>query len=239
MCRFMHHVCRLMRRTPVSRRHAPLPGQSADDADELSAMSEAQLGSDELGRLSSSIEVTRRPTKPYRSSSSDAHAEVLVRDSDAVASVFYPEQRTIGALLSTADGGCSALCYVLQALCVGYGALNLTVAHTQAKHADMAEPNAQLYVGVGLGGLAWASLALVIGSARDALRSGGALEQLKVGEVMISEKDGTTLCGGAWVWVRSACSGCCSACSGSRRASSSCCRSDTPRCRRSSGLCLC
>ena len=43
-------------------------------------------------RLSSSVEVGKRTTS-LRSPSTDAAQEVLARDSDAVASVFYPEQR--------------------------------------------------------------------------------------------------------------------------------------------------
>ena len=176
-----------MRRTPVARRHAPLPGQSADDT-ALASMSE--LGSDELNQLNP--DAGKHP-KPARSTSTDAAQEVLVRDSDAVASVFYPEQRWLGALLSTADGGSSVLCYLVQAVCVGNGVfLLLTYAQSLAAVASMPEPNALLYVTAGLC-FGWAALALVVGSARDALRSGGALEQLKVGQVMISEKDGATL----------------------------------------------
>ena len=179
--------------------YAPVQPQSPADnaAVELDAALDhalSEFGSDELGRLSSSVEMMKRPTKPSRFSSSDAHAEVLARDSDAVASVFYPEQRWIGALLSTADGGSSVLYYLLQALCVGGGvSMLLTYAHFMAELASMAEPNALLYVFAGLCALAWAVLTLVLGSARDALRSGGALEQLEVGQVMISEKDGKTL----------------------------------------------
>eukprot|EP01050_Picozoa_sp_SAG11_P054660 SAG11_NODE_32977_length_279_cov_2.594444_1_plen_87_part_01 len=60
------------------------------------------------------------------------HVEVvLAQDSDAVASVFPPEQKAIGALLNVvhgADGGEAAgrpslLCYAAQALCMGCGAL--------------------------------------------------------------------------------------------------------------------
>jgi hypothetical protein len=58
-------------------------------------------------------------TKLLRSTSTDEVAEVLACDSDAVPSVFYSEQRWIGALLSTANGGSSVMCYILQAACVG------------------------------------------------------------------------------------------------------------------------
>eukprot|EP01043_Picozoa_sp_COSAG02_P128664 COSAG02_NODE_66153_length_256_cov_0.656051_1_plen_75_part_10 len=44
---------------------------------------------------------------------------VLARDSNAVLTTFFPEQRKIGAMLSTADGGSSVICYVLQSICVG------------------------------------------------------------------------------------------------------------------------
>jgi hypothetical protein len=122
---------------------------------------------------------------------------VLARDSDAVFSVFYPEQRWIGKLLSTADGGSSALCYVLQAVCVVLGVLQLlTGAAMFAEMAGMLAPNPLLHVSMTLGGIAYFPLALVIGSARKALQPGGALEQLKVGEAMISEQDSTTL----WRW---------------------------------------
>jgi hypothetical protein len=100
----------------------------------------------------------------------------------------------IGALLSSADGGSSALCYVLQALCVGSAVyFLLTNAQAFADMAGMAEPNALLYVFPVPNSLAYVFLVLVITSARDALRSGGALEQLKVGEIKISENDSAML----------------------------------------------
>ena len=155
------------------------------------AMSE--FGSDELGRLSSSVEVTK-PRQSTHSSSSDAAQEVLARDSDAVVSVFYPEQRWIGALLSTADGGFGAVYYFAQAECLGLCAIQvLALAPGTAAAAGLPEPNALLYVHAALMGIMSVALTFIIGSARSALRSGGALEQLKVGEVTISEKDGTTL----------------------------------------------
>ena len=106
----------LVRRLDSGAERAPRRAEPGLDAALDHAMSE--FGSDELGRLSSSVEV-KRPAKPWRSTSTDATQEALARDSDAVPSVFYAEQRRIGALLSSADGGSSALCYVLQALCVG------------------------------------------------------------------------------------------------------------------------
>jgi hypothetical protein len=119
---------------------------------------------------------------------------ILERDSDAVTSVFHPEQRKIGALLSTADGGSSPLCYAVQAACAGMAVMNfIGVAQMQAKKAGMAQPNMLLYISAVLNGLTWLPLALIVGSARDALRSGGALDQLKVGEVKIGAKDSSTL----------------------------------------------
>jgi hypothetical protein len=122
----------------------------------------------------------------------------LARDANTstVPSAFYPEQRQLGALLSTAS---SAPCYGMQATCVAFG-VNVTgllpwagKAQSDADMVGMAEPNDLLYVSAILLGLGFASLALVVASARYALRPGGALEQLKAGEAMISEKDGTTL----------------------------------------------
>ena len=63
-----------------------------------------------------------RRRKRLHSTASSATEEVLGRDSNAVPSVFYPEQRRLGALLSTADGGASVLCRGLQALCAVIGA---------------------------------------------------------------------------------------------------------------------
>jgi hypothetical protein len=191
----------LVRRLDSGSPRAPRRAEPGLDAALDHAMSE--FGSDELGRLSSSVEVTK-PRQSTHSSSSDAAQEVLARDSDAVVSVFYPEQRWIGALLSTVDGGFGAVYYFAQVECLGLCAIQvLVLAPGAAETAGLPEPNALLYVNAALMGAASVALTFIIGSARSALRPGGALEQLKVGEVMISEKDSTTLSrwrGGAWAW---------------------------------------
>jgi hypothetical protein len=82
----------------------------------------------------------------------------------------------------------------MQALCKGGGVFAMiTLPHSLAETAGMPKPNALIMVASTLFGIGGASLALVISSARDALRPGGALEQLNVGEVMISEKANTRL----------------------------------------------
>ena len=96
---------------------------------------------------------------------------VLARDSDAVPSVVYPEQKMIGALLSTANGGSSVLCYALQAVVLGYGIyVCFTEAQGNAVNAGMDEPNTLMWVGVALWSSGFLLGALVISSAREALR---------------------------------------------------------------------
>ena len=101
-----------------------------------------------------------------RSTSEADHEEVLARNSNAVPSVVYSELKKIGALLSTADGGSTVLCYFAQATTVVYGLLTLlTNAHTNAGSEFLrfdSEPDALLYVaavvyssGFMLGSLAW------------------------------------------------------------------------------------
>jgi hypothetical protein len=107
--------------------YAPVqPASPGDDAELDHALAHAlsEFGSDELGRLSSSVEVQKR-AKPHCSTSTDATREALALDSDAVVSTFYPEQVWIGALLSTSDGSSSALCIATQALCMGLGVFSL------------------------------------------------------------------------------------------------------------------
>lgn len=129
-----------------------------------------------------------------RTSAVPATEAVLARDSDAVASVVYPEQTKIGLLLSTADGGSSMLCYFVQAVCVGYSVFSmLTNTHGNAKLAGMVEPNTLMYVNTALWAIPLALGVLVVSSARDALHPGGVLQQLKVGEVTISEQDDAKL----------------------------------------------
>ena len=133
-------------------------------------------------------------TKPLRSTSTDEVAEVLACDSDAVPSVFYSEQRWIGALLSTANGGSSVMCYILQAACVGQCVFAwLAFAPGFAEAAGMPGVNSLLFTQAAVEGGSWVVLFLLINSARDVLRTGGTLEQLRVGQVMISEQDNASL----------------------------------------------
>ena len=138
-----------------------------------------------------SVEVLSQQPKPaFRSNSTDTAEEVLERGSDVVASVCYPEQRKIGAALNVGSG---ALCFGLQALCVALFVDKVwTGGPALAVQADL-PANTLNHVAAALNALGYASLAVVFGSTRDALRPGGALEQLKVGEVMISEQDGKRL----------------------------------------------
>jgi hypothetical protein len=147
-------------------------------------------------------------------SAGDDSEAVLARDSNAAPSVLWPEQRWLGELLSTEHDGAeydvvqrstaaddtdvlderasapSALCHALRALCVGVGLL-IALAQTgaAAESAGMAEPDGLLYVTSALLGLAILPIGLAVPSAREALRPGGALQQLGAGEVMISAED--------------------------------------------------
>ena len=140
---------------------------------------------------------------------------MLARDSNAAPSVLWPEQRWLGELLSTEHDGAeydvvqrstaaaddtdvlderasapSALCHALRALCVGVGLfMALAQPSAAAESAGMAEPDGLIYVTSALFGLANALVGLVVSSAREALRPGGALQQLGAGEVMISAED--------------------------------------------------
>jgi hypothetical protein len=146
-------------------------------------------GRQRVSTAGAGMQLPQRKRAILHNSTQDDEA-VLARDSNAVLTTFYPEQRKIGAMLSRADGGSSVLCYVLQTICVGGGLFSmLTTGQALAETAGMPAPNILAHVAGGLFGLGCASLALVISSARDALRPGGALEQLKVGEVMIGEDD--------------------------------------------------
>ena len=131
--------------------------------------------------------------------SADISEEVLARDHDAAPSVLWPEQRWLGKLLSTeytppgesdSESAPSRLCYALQGMCGVAGLLeSICIPQGTAEAAGMAEPNTLTYIACALYGLGFAALALPISSAREALRPGGALEQLGVGEVMISAED--------------------------------------------------
>ena len=90
---------------------------------------------------------------------------MLARDSNAVPSVFWPEQRWLGALLSTEYGKPSALCYALQAVPAMLGVfLMLTATKINAEAAGMAEPNKLLYISTALCGLGIAALSLAVSS---------------------------------------------------------------------------
>jgi hypothetical protein len=131
----------------------------------------------------------------------DDSEEVLARDSNAATSVLWPEQRWVGRLLSveydvldnTPIGLStpSALCHALRALPVIQGVLvALAFPGALAESAGMAdETNKLLHVAGTLAGLGWVAFSLVVPSALEALRPGGALEQLGAGEVMISAED--------------------------------------------------
>jgi hypothetical protein len=111
----------------------------------------------------------------------------LEGDSDAVVSVFYPEQRRIGELMSGPDGGPSALYRVQQTAVLGYACTHwIGAAEGYAERGGMAKPNDLQYVAAGLGGCALAIQLVTLESARLALQPGGVLEQLGVGKQMIS-----------------------------------------------------
>jgi len=78
-----------------------------------------------------------------------------------------------------------------------------------AAQAGMAAPNPLLYAYTALVVVSWVALAVIMASARDALRPGGALEQLKVGEVLSWQATGLA--------IGSACSGLAGECLRSRK----------------------
>eukprot|EP01046_Picozoa_sp_COSAG06_P071808 COSAG06_NODE_20716_length_784_cov_1.058394_1_plen_222_part_01 len=131
--------------------------------------------------------------------SADISEEVLARDSDAAPSVLWPEQRWLGQLLSTeytapgeshSESAPSWMCYALQALCVVTALVSVpNIPGDYAEMAGMTEPNVLLYMFAAMLGICMVAPALPISSAREALRPGGALEQLGVGEIMISAED--------------------------------------------------
>ncbi len=183
---------RTNRSNDVTRHYAPVqlakPAGSGDfDAALDNTLSDSD--SDELRQLSRSVEVTKLP----RHTSEDSEEKVLARNSNAVPSVLYPEQRWLGAVLATA-GGSSAFCGV--AWVVSMGTSVFTAISFPKVFADMAglpDVNMLLRLGSVELALAFAGCTLVVVSAHNALRPGGALEQLKVGEVMISAEAGMHL----------------------------------------------
>ncbi len=108
-------------------------------------------------------------------------------DSDAVLSVFYPEQRTIGGLLSNNNGQSSVLHRVLQfgTLIVGVR-FALVNAENNVDFAGLDETTDLLRVAGYLSGISFAPLALALESTRVALMPGGLLQQLSVGKQKIS-----------------------------------------------------
>eukprot|EP01046_Picozoa_sp_COSAG06_P056587 COSAG06_NODE_10752_length_1623_cov_1.622047_1_plen_389_part_01 len=120
-----------------------------------------------------------------------ARSSLLARDSDAAESVFYPEQKKVGALLANSEGGPSPLCYAVQAACVGLGVSNAhNVPYSYAPIAGMAEPSDLLYLSGLFPALGWVAFIFVISSTRVALRMpGGKLDELGVETVKISAKE--------------------------------------------------
>ena len=69
-----------------------------------------------------------------------ARSSLLSLDSDAAESVFYPEQKKVGALLARRQGAPTVLCYALQTASVALGVSNaLTLPNHFARIAGMAE----------------------------------------------------------------------------------------------------
>lgn len=65
--------------------------------------------------------------KPLRSTSTDEVAEVLARDSDAVPSVFYSEQRWIGALLCCPQPTAAPACCATSTFCRRQGSQDINL----------------------------------------------------------------------------------------------------------------
>jgi hypothetical protein len=107
--------------------------------------------------------------------------KVLGRDSNAVKSTVFPEWKKIGALLANEDRGPSLVCCALQGQCVAHGVLSMIGLSTFDQ--------ALFYIVAALFGLSQAVLTLCVTSTRVALMPGGKLDQLGVGEVMVSERD--------------------------------------------------
>lgn len=119
----------------------------------------------------------------------------LERDSDAVVSTFYPEQRKAGELMSNSNGGPSALYRLQQAATGAYAVCHWLFA--PAGYADrsglMSKPNQLNYVSAAFGGCALMLVLVPLESARISLQPGGTLQQLGVGTQSISSRDYTSL----------------------------------------------
>ena len=133
------------------------------------------------------MEIIENALVDISAGSSSEDVDRAADDSDAVLSVFYPEQRTIGGLLSNSNGRPSVLHQVLQfgTLVVGvrFALLN---AENNTNFAGLDETTDLLRVAGYLGGISFASLSLSLESTRVALMPGGLLEQLSVGKQKIS-----------------------------------------------------
>ncbi len=111
----------------------------------------------------------------------------LGRDSDAVTSVFYPEQQKIGRMLSTDSGKPSKLHRFLQLVVVAAGVrFALTNAANNVTFAKLDEATDLLRVSALLTGASFTSFLLPLESTRVALMPAGLLEQLNVGKQRIS-----------------------------------------------------
>jgi hypothetical protein len=118
----------------------------------------------------------------------------LERDSSVIISVVPREQRMLGALLSRADGGPSALFRVLQLLVATLAVVGgATTAQNNVAAAGMERPNELLELFGLLTGVAYGLLILPLGSARVALQPGGPLERLGAGTQLISQADARSL----------------------------------------------
>eukprot|EP01043_Picozoa_sp_COSAG02_P064089 COSAG02_NODE_9268_length_2272_cov_1.151334_2_plen_467_part_00 len=113
--------------------------------------------------------------------------KVLERDSNAVQSHVFPEWKKIGALLANEAGGPSPVCYVAQGLCVAVGGAMFFAS------VVLSGGRALYYIAGVLVGLCVPAFSLCVTSTRVALMSGGKLDQLGAGEVMVSEGDAASM----------------------------------------------
>ena len=119
---------------------------------------------------------------------------IIARDSDATLSVFLPEHRWLGKLLSRADGEPSLLFRAIQAVIVVLAIVWLTtLGENNADAAGMEQPNDLLHVTTVLTILSELLLLLPLESARISLQPAGMLQQLGVGTQRISVADATHL----------------------------------------------
>ena len=128
---------------------------------------------------------------------SDARTEAqLAEDSDAVPSVFFPELRRLGQLLSNADGGPSALYRAMQLLDIGFVLFCVSTGVSSERRAfgrpgmpnQLMRFSNDIMIPLGV-----ACLLLPLESVRVTLRPGGTLEQLNVGEQKVSQAEARRL----------------------------------------------